>query len=148
MVRGKSMGIFLDSSFFLAFCHPDDENHDVADRQFDRIVNGTFGLVFTSPYVIAEAATIFMVRTNNNMMLIDDFYSLVYGSDKICFILPWTEDIDAKSWDLFRSANKKAKSKKEWLSFVDCTNIRYCQERQITNIASFDGHFEPYLEKI
>ncbi|NMC05570.1 MAG: type II toxin-antitoxin system VapC family toxin [Candidatus Lokiarchaeota archaeon] len=137
----------MDSSFFLAFCHPADEHHEAAFQQFDNIINGTFGLVYTSMYVVAETATIFLVRTNNNMMLIDDFSSLLYGPDKICIVLPWNEELDAKAWDLFRSANKKAKSKKEWLSFIDCTIIRYCQERQIVTIASFDGHFEPFLER-
>ena len=73
---------------------------------------------------------------------------MAYGNKKFANILPWTRQLEELSWELFRDINKKAKSEKQYLSFVDCTNIAYCRSYEITHIASFDSHFDGFLIRV
>ncbi|MHA1719589.1 MAG: type II toxin-antitoxin system VapC family toxin [Promethearchaeota archaeon] len=142
------MGIFLDAGFFLGFCHPKDKYHEQCLSIFRKISTGQFGLVYTSSAIIIEAATLLVIRTNHNMELIDEFYSLLYGLNKFVQILPWTAEIEEKSWKKFKTVNKNVKSKKEIMSFVDISNIVFCEEFRIEYISSFDPHFDGFLARI
>jgi len=142
------MGIFLDSGFFLGFCHPKDKYHEQSLSIFRKMSTGQFGLIYTSNAIIIEATTLLLVRTKINMEIIDEFYSLLYGLNKFVQILPWTAEIEEKSWKKFKTINKNAKSKKEIMSFVDISNIIFCKEFQIEFIGSYDHHFDGFLTRI
>jgi predicted nucleic acid-binding protein len=139
------MAILLDSGFFLALSHKKDQNNESAKKLFKKMAQGEFGLIYTTPYIISETSTLILVRTNNNSNLIHDFYELLFGSDKFVRILSWKEELDKKIWNFFITFNSKAKTNKEWLSFVDCSNIIYCKERNIENIATYDGNIASFL---
>jgi predicted nucleic acid-binding protein len=142
------MGVFLDTSFFLGLCHPKDPNHKASVRLFRGMATGNQGLLYTSTYVIAETATIILVRTANDPRLIEKFYGMVEGAAPFARII----DIDKNGlidvWALFKAHNKNAKAKNEYLSFVDASNIVLCRRNDIQRIASFDGDFEPYIQRI
>ena len=142
------MGIFLDSGFFLGFCHPKDKYHEQSLSIFRRMSTGQFGLIYTSSAIIIEATTLLLVRTKINMEIIDEFYSLLYGLNKFVQILPWTTEIEENSWKKFKSINKNAKSKKEIMSFVDISNIIFCKEFQIEFLCSYDHHIDGFLTRI
>lgn len=142
------MAILMDSGFFLALCHPKDKDHNDARRLFFEMAEGQHGLLFTTPYVISESATLMLVRTENNTALLQDFYDLLYGPEKCIRILPWKEDLEQRIWTFFFAINRKAENRKEWLSFVDCSNIILAQEHNIPQIVAYDGHFSPFLHNL
>ena len=142
------LGVFLDTGFFLGICHPSDNYNNKSNDLFIKISTGKFGLIYTSPLVISEAATLLLIRTHNNQGLLHDFYDLLYGKDKFIRILPWSKEIEQKTWAFFKTKNNKAKSKKEFMSFVDASNVVYCREYKIDNIIAFDGDFDNFLIRL
>ncbi len=142
------MGVFLDTGFFMGLYHPKDSHHKESVNIFKNLGTGKYGLIYTSPYIISEVATLILIRTNNNHNLLNDFYSDLYGVTKYVSILPWTMDIEQKIWISFKKINSSAQSKKEIMSFTDVSNIIYCQEYQIDKIISSDTHFDGFLTRI
>ena len=138
----------MDSSFFLGLCHPKDTYHKMSVRILKESSKGIYGLIYTSPYVIAETATLILIRTQNNNDIIEKFYDLIFGNTRIIRVLDWNKTVDEESWLLFKNHNKTAKAKQEYLSFVDATNIVFCRNNEIDKIAAFDGDFKPYLNVI
>ncbi len=142
------MAIFLDSGFFMGLCHSADKNHQASVNIFRRMSNEEYGMIYTSPYVIAETATLIMIRTRNNrekdhqILWIRLWREFLHGS----FTLD--ADLDLKTFALFQKVNSPNLEKKEWRSFVNVSNIVFCQEFEIDMIAAFDGHFDPFLRLI
>ena len=139
------MAIFLDTGFFLGLCHPLDPNHESAVNIFRRMSTGEFGMIYTSPFIINETATLIMVRTDNNHILLDRFFSYTNGDECFVEVLPWKADFEPKIKKLFLKSNQEGIPKKQWRSYTDVSNIIYCQEYHIDKIAAFDSHFEAFL---
>ncbi len=112
------------------------------------MAGGIHGLIFTSTLVIAEAATLILVRTSNDNRIIDKFHEMFSGSTRVVRVLEVNAAVLEEIWTLFKNHNKKAKTKKECLSFVDASNVVLCRRNEIGKIASFDGDFDAYLQKI
>ena len=142
------MAIFLDSGFFTGLCHPGDEFSAASKRILLEMSEGKFRLIYTSPLVVSETATLLLVRTNNNQTLLKKFYYYLFGPKKFVRMLPWSPQIEELTWDLFLDINSKVKARKNWLSFVDVSNIAYCRHNQIQHIASYDKHFDSFLIRI
>ena len=142
------MGVFLDTGFFLGLLHRKDINHDSCKLKFKKISSGEFGLIFTSSYVKSETATIILLRTHNNPTTLKAFRELIYGKKKFIRIFESSKQINTLAWDIFMSHNRKAKNKKNYLSFVDATNIAICRENGISNILAVDGDFDGYLNRL
>lgn len=142
------MGIFLDTGFFLGLCHPADEYHKESVSLLRVMSSGKYGLIYTSPFIIAETATLILVRTRNNQKIIEAFFDLLYGSQSFIRILPWSGRLETKTCELFKKVNKQAQLKKDYMSYVDISNISYCKENQIDNLASFDSHFDSFITRI
>ena len=85
-----------------------------------------------------------MIRTRNNQEKITKFFGYVYGENSFMEVLPWSADLDLKTFALFQKVNSPNLEKKEWRSFVNVSNIVFCQEFEIDMIAAFDGHFDPF----
>jgi predicted nucleic acid-binding protein len=109
---------------------------------------GLYGLIYTSSYIISETATLLLIRTNFNQQILDKFWSYIYGSKRFIRVLPWTAEIEKWTFDLYKSVNAQIKTKKEFRSFIDVSNIIYCQQNKIETIISFDGHFEGFLKQL
>jgi predicted nucleic acid-binding protein len=141
------MAIFLDSGFYLGLMHKQDKHNERAREWLQKIRTGLFGQVYTSNFVMAEAATIVASRTKGNPVAIEKTRQLFTGELQIASIIRVSEDDERNAWDLFSKLSKT----KEWsseegiVSFVDCTCIILCQSHGIEHIASFDGHFKPWL---
>jgi predicted nucleic acid-binding protein len=56
-------GIFIDSSFFIAYGNTRDRDHEKAVNLAEGIRNDEFGRIYTSDYVVDEALTTTLVRT-------------------------------------------------------------------------------------
>ncbi|MHA1232754.1 MAG: hypothetical protein ACTSRP_20335 [Candidatus Helarchaeota archaeon] len=48
---------------------------------------GTYGLIYTSPYIIAETSTLLLIRTHNHLGLLKKFETLVFGDKRFFQIL-------------------------------------------------------------
>lgn len=142
------MAIFLDTCFLMGLSHPNDKYYSDSLRILQEMSIGKYGLVYTSPFVISESATLLLLRSHNNQLLLKNFHSYFYGANKFIRILSWTSRIEELTWVKFFEINKNLKDKKDWLSFVDISNIVYCQQHQIQNIASYDNHFDAFLVRI
>jgi predicted nucleic acid-binding protein len=73
---------------------------------------------------------------------------LFTGNLQIATVIRVSEDEEKNAWDLFLKLSKAKDlvSDEGIASFVDCTCIVLCQEHGIEYIASFDGHFKPWLK--
>jgi len=142
------MAIFLDSGFYLGLLHKQDRHNDRAREWLQKIRSGFFGQVYTSNFVMAEAATIVASRTKGNPLAIEKTRQLFIGELQIATIIRASEDDERIAWDLFLklSKTKELVSEGGIVSFVDCTCIILCQAHRIEHIASFDGHFKPWLK--
>lgn len=105
-------------------------------------------MIFTSTFVIAETATLILVRTSNNNKIIDKFHEMFSGSTRFVRLLDVNVAILEDIWTLFIKHNKKATTKKEYISFVDASTVVLCRRHEIDKIASFDGDFDAYLQRI
>ena len=146
--RGRAMGVFLDSGFFLGLLHRKDTNYDSCKQNFKIISSGEFGLIFTSAYVISETVTVILLRTHNNPITLNAFRELIYGKKKFIRIFESNQHINTLSWEIFMNHNRKAKNKRNYLSFVDASNIAICREIGISNILAVDGDFDGYLNRL
>ncbi|MHA1270503.1 MAG: type II toxin-antitoxin system VapC family toxin [Candidatus Helarchaeota archaeon] len=142
------MGIFLDTGFFLGLCHPKDPFHENSCRLLQEMSRGTYGLIYTSPYIIAEASTLLLIRTHNHLGRLKKFETIVFGPKKFFRILPWSSILDAEVFKIFQELNSKAKSKKEYFSFIDASIVFFCRHYQIDKVLSYDSHFDNVLTRI
>lgn len=142
------MAIFLDTGFLVALCHKDDKFHKQAELILNKLGTGQYGLIYSSSFIIDEAATLILFRTNNNQDTIQEFFSYFFGNEPFIELLPWSIEIEQDTILAFQKFNQKAKNKKEWLSFTDVSNIVFCQNYKIDNIATFDSHFKGFLTEI
>ncbi len=141
------MGIFLDTGFFMGICHPKDPYHENSKRLLRDMSQGMYGLIYTSPYIIAEASTLLLIRTHNHPRRLEKFETLLFGPKKFIRILAWSPIIDVEIFKLFRDLNA-AKSDKQYLSFIDVSNIYLCRHYQIEKIVSYDAYFDAFLTRI
>lgn len=142
------MAVFLDTGFLVALCHQADIFHVRATQLLENMSTGQFGLIYSSSYILDEAATLTLVRTNNNLTILQEFFSFFFGTDPFIELIPWSKEIEQETVTLFQQLNQKAHSKKEWLSFTDVSNLVCCQKTHIEYIATFDGHFRRFLTEI
>jgi predicted nucleic acid-binding protein len=142
------MAIFLDTGFYLGLVHKQDKHHDRAVEILQTIRSGSHGQIYTSNLVIAEAATIIASRTKANHLAIERARQLLSGDLRIATIIRLSEDEEGSAWDLFLklSQTKDLIDTEGIISFIDCTSITLCQSRGIEYIATFDGHFKPWLK--
>lgn len=142
------MSIFLDTGFFTALCHPKDEHHERSIAIMRKLATGNYGLIYTSSFVISETATLLLIRTENNHQLLEEFFQLMFGSKQFCKILHSTPEIDKQIYQQFQKFNQNLRKKSHFKSFVDVSNIVFCQNNKIENIVAFDSHFEGHLTLI
>lgn len=56
------------------------------------------------------------------------------------------EIIEDKTWNFYIKVHDNLYT--NLVSYGDCTNIVFCQEREIEYILSFDKHFDAWLSRI
>ncbi len=142
------MAIFLDSGFYLGLIHGEDKHHGRAREWLQRLKSGFFGQMYTSNFVMAETATIVASRTKGNPLALEKTRQLFAGALQIATIIRANEQDEENAWNLFLkiSKSKDILTIGGIVSFVDCTSIVLCQSRDIEFIATFDGHFKPWLK--
>ena len=141
------MAIFLDTGFYLGLIHKKDVNYTRAHEWLIQIRTGIYGQLYTSNYVLAEGATLVASRTNGNPKAISKFLDLLNGSLRIATLFHVSEEEEGAALNLFQkmASSNELITEEGIVSFVDCTIIIACKQRDIEYIASFDGHFKGWL---
>ena len=140
------MGIFLDTGFFLALVDSKDSHHNRATEFLDILATGKYGQIHTSNFVMSETMTIVSARTDNNPIALEEIKDIFIGETNFFLIMQSTKELEKKTIELFLKINKD--NRKERVSFVDCSNIEFCERFAIENILSFDKHFDGWVNRI
>jgi predicted nucleic acid-binding protein len=141
------MATFLDSGFYLGLVHPKDKNRERSLALLADLEGGQFGLLYTSNYIMAEAATLAAVRSRNDPRVIALIRSYFTGDLQVATLLQSSPVDDESTWNLFEKVNE-TQSLDQSMSFADCSSIVLCQQHQIESIIAFDGHFQGWLQQI
>lgn len=137
------MVVLIDTGYFVALTNEDDENHERANELFDDLVGGAYGTRLTTDFILDEAVTVTWVRTKRKK-LVEDVYSLFIGKEAMVVLHSFPHDLIEQAWEIF----EKYSDKKRPLSYTDCTNIVFCQKKNIDYILSFDSEFDGILARI
>ena len=139
---------FLDTGFYLSIGHPDDQNSARGDALLEEIETKKFGILFTSNAIIEELMSLAWIRTKGNETIIHDIESLIWGDQRLAKIIYIDEHILNETRRSFLKLNKDARSKEDFLSFVDISSVIICQKYKLDQILSFDAHFDRFLTRI
>jgi len=130
----NELGVFIDTSGFVAVRNEDDVNFNNAKRVMNSLLRSEYGAIYTSDYVFDEATTLALVRTQNKRLSID-IGNYILKSKKIRLIFTTIDDFNM-AWKLF------LKYKDRQLSFTDCTILSIMTRLNINYIFSYDSHFD------
>jgi uncharacterized protein len=143
---GKKIMIFLDTSFYIALVNSKDVFSNRALELFKEIKTGKYGTTYTSIYVMAESAILTAIRTKNNKDAILAIQSFFMGENKIATLIRSTEELEIRTWELFKKVN--ISPLEQPMSLTDCTNVIFAQHYHIGTIIAFDAHFEGWLHQL
>lgn len=124
--------IFLDSSVLVSYEVDGDINHEKAVKLIREIAKGKFGEVFTSDYIFDETITVTFVKAKSLSKAITVGNYIKDSTE----VLKVDESVFENAWELFK------RQKETKLSFTDCTTLNAMEERNISNIATFDEDFK------
>ena len=136
----RSMAVFIDTSVFVALRNADDELHIRSKELVKRALEGEFGRIFTSDYIIDEAVTTALARTRKHNLAVD-VGKYILESPRI--IKLWTtRDAFDLAWKKFQTFKDKP------MSFTDCVTIAQMEKNGIKQIISFDSDFNGLIQRI
>ena len=102
---------------------------------------GWFGKVYTSTYVLDEAATLTKAKVGG-----EEAVRLVDGiiQSKIISV------IEVENGEILENTRKKFSKHKEMkgLSFTDCTTLTIQEKLKIHSVLSFDSNFRPFVPRL
>ncbi|MEE8167486.1 MAG: PIN domain-containing protein [Candidatus Hydrothermarchaeales archaeon] len=127
------MGVFIDSSVFVAYYNERDLHHKASVELIKKCVEGDFGELFTSDYVFDEAVTVTFVKTGLKKAVELGHYLL----NSEVSLLEVDRDAFNTAWERFKSVE---------MSFTDCTNIAVMRLHGIDKILTFDRGFKQVKE--
>lgn len=124
------MNVFIDTSAIIAVLDAGESNHDVADRIWQTLLDGSDQLLTTN-YVLSESSALIQRRLGMEAI------HVLFGSMAPVFQAIW---LDAElHWQAVQSllaANRRA------LSLVDCTSFLAMRRLNIAYAFAFDQHFD------
>lgn len=127
------MSLFLDTSIIVALYNSKDSNHEYAKQIFLQVSQGMYGHVYVSDYIIDEATTLMLIRTNNMSKSKDLLRYIV--ETKSFTILKVNQDTFQKTVNYYLGQNGT-------LSFTDCSTLMLMNENSIKNLATLDQEFK------
>ena len=134
------MALFIDTGIFVAAVNIADKNCERAKELLEKVLEGEFGAVYTSDYVIDETITATLARTKKLELAIG-VGEYVLGTPRIRK-LRVSEDVFDSAWGKFKSLGGRP------MSFTDCTSLALMEKSGVRNIASFDSGFDGLVERI
>lgn len=134
------MAVFIDTGVFVAANNKSDKNHVRATELMKQALEGRFGEIFTSDYVIDESITTALARTRDHRIAISTG-SFIIESPRIQKIYANESDFET-AWAKFQKLGKKS------MSFTDCISLSHIDKRKIERIMSFDSEFDGLVPRI
>jgi len=122
---------FLDSSYVIALAQAADEHHRRAVELVVPVGRGKVGLVTTRAVLFEVGSALAKKARQDAIRLIDSLQTSARVE-----IVPVTEEIVARGWNLFRE-----RMDKEW-SWTDCISFVVMKKRGSTEALTSDQHFE------
>ncbi|PSN95780.1 hypothetical protein B9Q06_04160 [Candidatus Marsarchaeota G2 archaeon ECH_B_2] len=134
------MAVYIDTGIFVAANNRSDSNHVRAVKLLMNALNGVFGLVYTSDYVIDEAITTALARTRSHILAANTG-SYIIQSPRIRKLYTGPEEFSA-AWETFLQLKDKP------MSFTDCVSLVHIRRHRIHRIMSFDSGFDVFVERV
>lgn len=138
-------GVFLDAGLFIALVFDDDNNHQRALDLVKDLISGRFGrpLQVSVPVIIEALAMIHRKTRGSNKQL--------RSLEKAKFILQLLQtyriEIHYVDEQWYRQANLLYESYGGNLDFVDALNVVYLRLNNVSQIASFDSHYDQFADE-
>ena len=124
------MGIFIDTSAFIALIESDDEFHSAAANLFKEVVESNEKF-FTSNYVLLE--TIFLLQRELGLSAVNDFRK---------FMLPLVNIIWVDEKINNDCLNNLIAAEKRKISLTDYSSFYILDSFKIGRVFTFDKHFK------
>ena len=134
------MAVFIDTGVFVAANNKSDRNHARATQLMMQALEGKFGEIFTSDYVIDESITTALARTRDHRIAISTG-SFIIESPRIQKIYTNENEFET-AWGKFQKLGKKP------ISFTDCVSLSHIEKKKIERIMSFDSGFDGLVARI
>jgi uncharacterized protein len=134
------MAVFLDTGVFVGARNARDVNHRAASQLLERALKGEFGTVYTSDYVVDEAVTTALFRTNRFGAAVN-VGRLALDSPRIEKLFTGPGEFQS-SWEKFQKLGKKP------ISFTDCVSLTHMERHGVDRIISFDSGFDGLATRI
>jgi len=138
------MGVILDSGFLYSLKVKHDQRHSSALQIFKGTDWNSLGLIITTDLVVSEVYTLTNIRTKGNPQAIERVNQLMWGPENF-FTIYW---LNADDYKEIGKILTKYSNRNRILSFVDASLIYIAQKFEISNIISFDSHFDGILTRI
>jgi predicted nucleic acid-binding protein len=123
---------FLDSSYVIALAQATDEHHPKAMELAVSVERQKIGLVTTREVLLEVGSALSKARVRRDAIrLIDSLQTSARVE-----IVPLTEEVVDRGWNLFRQ-----RTDKDW-SWTDCISFVVMSERGLTGALTSDQHFE------
>jgi predicted nucleic acid-binding protein len=132
--------VFIDTGVFVAANNKSDNNHAKATELMRQALEGKYGEIFTSDYVIDESITTALARTRDHRIAISTG-SFIIESPRIQKIYTNSSDFEA-AWAKFQKLGRKT------ISFTDCISLSHIDKRKIERIMSFDSDLDGLVVRI
>ncbi|MBS4027886.1 MAG: type II toxin-antitoxin system VapC family toxin [Ignavibacteriales bacterium] len=123
---------FIDTVCWIALLNQDDELHDIADREYKRLMNLGVHFVTTSAVLNKTANSLSKPQFRGAVV---EFYHRLQKSSRV-EILFVNQHYWSAGWKLYEERFDKS-----W-SLTDCISFVVMQEREMKETLSNDRHFE------
>lgn len=134
------MTVFIDTGMLVTARNAEDKRHERSKSLMKSALKGEYGTVYTSDYIIDEAVTLALVRTDKPELAID-VGEFAVESPRIRILQITKADFHG-TWEKFRSLSG------EKLSFTDCATLWLMEENRIKEVMSFDSGFDGFVNRI
>lgn len=127
--------IFVDTSAWSAIADGGDANHGIALLHKDEIAERC--LLVVTNYILDELYTLMLMNQGyQDTVSFKEQLDAMIQTDVLRVV--WVnEDVSIEAWKVFEKYNVD----KEW-SFTDCVSNVVMKQRKITEVFTFDHHFE------
>lgn len=125
----ETFKIFVDTDAFVALARKDDANHERAIACLQRTVQHPV-IFFTSNYIFSESITVISMLNSHEAAV--RFIETMQSPESTYLLTRADEALEEKALQIFKEQTSKN------TSFVDCTNMAFMTQLDITAIFSFD----------
>ena len=134
------MAVFIDTGVFVAANNKSDRNYSRASELMKEALEGKYGVIYASDYIIDESITTALARTHDHRIAIGTG-NYIIESPRIRKIYTDSDDFTV-AWEKFQKLGKRP------MSFTDCVSLSHIDRRKIERIMSFDSEFDGLVARI